>query len=240
MDWAKHVANLMRDHYKYRLRGKRADDPRVLMLEEAKTIYVPVPKAANSSTKLALCPTLGIDTATVTEVQKDPRLPMIRFSELADRIEQDWLLFTVVRDPWTRAYSAWRDKVIGQEARLRSLQAMGIQSGDDFETFLKALNRWPRLLLNDHFIPQADLLAAPLSTGRLKVLKSETIADRWPEISKQIVSRGAPAPAPIGHANQSGPRHSHHFTPSEAGLIRRLYARDFELFGYSPEPPNAN
>jgi hypothetical protein len=238
MNRLKHASNLFRDHYKHRVLGKRADDARVLLLEQARTVYVPIPKAANSSTKLALCPVLGIDPADVTEVQKDPRLPMVRFSTLADRIGPDWFVFTVVRDPWTRALSAFRDKVQRKGVQLRALQAMGLEPGDDFETFLAALNRWPRLLLNDHFIPQSDLLAPVTAVCDPLVIRSEDLPAAWGQVSDQLAAQGAPAPAAIGHQNVTGKQKNvPDFTPRAAQLIRRLYAEDFARLGYDDRPP---
>lgn len=238
MNHLKHASNLFRDHYKHRVLGKRADDARVLLLEHARTVYVPIPKAANSSTKLALCPVLGIDPGTVTEVQKDPRLPMVRFSEVASRISGDWFVFTVVRDPWTRALSAFRDKVQRKGVQLRSLQAMGLEPGDDFETFLAALNRWPRLLLNDHFIPQSDLLAPVMAVCKPLVIRSEDLPDAWTRVTEGLERQGAPSPAPIGHQNVTGAqRNVPEFTPRAVRLIRKLYAEDFDRLGYDAAPP---
>ncbi|MFV0244024.1 MAG: sulfotransferase family 2 domain-containing protein [Qingshengfaniella sp.] len=235
MDRWRHYTTLARARYRHHVLGKSETDPRVLLMDAARAVYVPVPKAANSSVKLALAPVLGVDPATITEVQKDPRLPMVRFSEIADRLTPDWFVFTVTRDPWTRSYSAWRDKVIRQEARLRALHAMGIQPGDDFETFLRVLSRWPRKMLNDHFIPQADLLEDPMAHGPVEIVKSEDLPKIWPQIADRIAANGVPRPAPIGVANQSGPRTRPDLSPAEQALIKALYADDFTTFGYSAE-----
>jgi hypothetical protein len=238
MNRLKHATNLIRDHYKHSVLGKRADDARVLLMEDARSVYVPIPKAANSSTKLALCPVLGIDPASVTEVQKDPRLPMPHFSDIASRIGPDWFVFTVVRDPWTRVLSAYRDKVQRKRVQLRALQAMGLEAGDSFETFLAALNRWPRRLLNDHFIPQSDLLAPVRASTRLLVLRSEDLPDAWAQIEDGLSRQGAPAPAAIGHQNVTGAQKNvPDFTPRAVDLIRRLYADDFAQLGYNSFPP---
>lgn len=238
MDRAKHAANLIRDRYKYHVLGKRADDARVLLLDDARVIYVPIPKAANSSTKLALCPVLGIDPADVEEVQKDPRLPMHRFSTLEPRIDDDWFVFSVVRNPWTRALSGYRDKVIRKNVQLRALQGMGIEPQDDFETFLAALARWPRKLLNDHFIPQSDLLTPIMAKTPVKIVRTEDLPEAWEEIRDRIIAQGATAPDGMGHMNVSGPRDLQpEFTPRAADLIRKLYAEDFRLLGYSDVPP---
>lgn len=237
MDRVRHYGTLLRATYRHRVLGKTEADPRALVLEPARTLYIPVPKAANSSARLALCPVLGIDPASVTEVQKDPRLPTARFSTLAAARDPDWFMFTIVRDPWTRAYSGWYDKVVRMGVQLRALQAMGLEPGDDFETYLAALARWPRRMLNDHFIPQADLLADPLATGRLTVLKSETIAEDWPGVADRIAATGAPRPDAVGHRNASGAGRAPAFSPRAQDLIRRLYANDFLTFGYDDTPP---
>ncbi|QDY71184.1 sulfotransferase family 2 domain-containing protein [Qingshengfaniella alkalisoli] len=239
MDRLKHAANLVRDHYKYHALGKRADDARVLVLEEARVIYVPIPKAANSSTKLALCPVLGIDPTSVNEVQQDPRLPMRHFSTVAPQIGPDWFVFTVVRDPWTRALSAYRDKVVRKGVQLRALKAMGLEPEDDFETYLAALARWPRKLLNDHFIPQSDLLAPIMAQTPVDIIRSEDLPIDWESVRQRIMAQRAPAPGQMGQLNVTGPAQAvPEFTPRASRLIRRLYADDFRLLGYSDQRPS--
>lgn len=239
MDRVKHFRNLVRFTYKHRVLGEHATDPRVLLLQAAQTVYVPVPKAANTSTKLALCASLGIDPKTVDQVQKDPRLRMVPFSTIASALSDDCFMFTVVRDPWTRIASAHRDKVVKQHAVLKSLQLMGIEAGESFETFLLALNRWPRKMLNDHFIPQSELLRQPLQIGRMNVYKSEELQDQWPQIASRIAERGAPRPGPIGHHNASGAQSYPEFSSRAQELILKLYDEDFSTFGYDRIPPTA-
>ena len=237
MDHLKHAANLIRDHYKHRVLGKRADDARVLVLEPARSVYVPIPKAANSSTKLALCPVLGIDPQSVREVQKDPRLPMRRFSEVAPSIGPDWFVFSVVRNPWTRVLSAYRDKMERKGVQLRALQAMGLEPGDDFETFLGALLRWPRLLLNDHFIPQSALLAPVTARCAPLIVKSEELPEAWGAVRERIAAQGAPLPDPVGRLNVTGDQPMPELSERARRMILRLYAEDFALLGYDRTPP---
>ncbi|QDY68762.1 sulfotransferase family 2 domain-containing protein [Qingshengfaniella alkalisoli] len=237
MDYPKHWSNLLREHWKFRVQGKTATDPKVMLIEQARALYVPVPKAANSSARRALAPSVGIDGASVGDVHKDTRLPIHKWSEIEPRLTEDWFFFTIVRNPFTRILSAYRDKVLDRKVQLKALRAMGMTADDSFETFLKACARWPRKLLNDHFIPQADLLSKPLATGRLTVLKSEDLPDGWSGICDRLETSGVPRPDLIGHTNRAMSQRDSGFSDAEIALIQKLYADDFKYFSYSDTPP---
>jgi hypothetical protein len=104
-------------------------------------------------------------------------------------------LFTIVRDPFERAYSAYNNKLVKHQTPFPALRVMGLEQHDSFSTFLKVMNAWPQHRLNDQFIPQRDLLAPVLAHSQLEIFRVETLATDWPVICDRIVGNGGTRPA---------------------------------------------
>jgi hypothetical protein len=223
--------------FKHRVKGESRTNPQTMTIAESRVLYVPIPKAANTSVRRALCPCLHLSIDSVQDVHKDERLPIKPWSEVASQISENSYLFTVVRNPYTRILSAYRDKVVRMNAKLISLQAMGIERTDNFDTFLTACARWPRKMLNDHFIPQSDLLAGPSATGILEYVKCEDLPAVWSQVADRIEAAGCPRPAQPLHENRNSFSACPEFSPKHVSIIQRLYREDFERFGYSIKPP---
>lgn len=237
MDYVRHYRNLGRAAFKHYVKGRSETDPQAMVIDDARALYIPIPKAANSSARRALSPSVHIPIGTVGDVHQDDRFPIWRWSDVCERVTADWYVFTVVRNPYTRIQSAYRDKMVKMGVKLLSLQTMGLEAGDSFNTFLAACARWPRKMLNDHFIPQTDLLSKPLATGNLHVVKSEDLPNAWSQVADRVAAAGAPRPAEFGHSNRSEGGPGLEFTPKQVALIRKLYRHDFDCFEYSEEPP---
>lgn len=216
-------------HY---VKGIDYTDTKAIVIESARVIYIPIPKAANSSVRKALCPTLGIDPATVTDVQGDPRIRTQPCSTALPLAGSDWFVFTIVRHPFDRAYSAWRNKLEDHIKPFKALKGMGLKRGDSFRTFLGVCNLWPRKMLNDHFVPQSDLLGAALARPDFKVYHMEDLAQSWSEICDRIEAQGGTRPLDIPHLNRAAKPTKADYTWSERRLMLRLYLRDFRALGY--------
>lgn len=204
---------------------------KALVIEGAKTVYIPIPKAANSSITLALYPTLNLATPPLQVMRQDKNLlyrPVVEALQLA---EPDWFIFSVVRDPISRSKSAYRNKVLMDDPIFRPCATMGILPTDDFETFVEKCSKWPRGYLNDHFQPQSVLLSRALKDHRFHLYKFETLKRDWNVICDQIESRSATRPDKLPHENSS----SHiPIKVSERALdiACRFYRKDFQVFGY--------
>ncbi|OSP54488.1 sulfotransferase family 2 domain-containing protein [Pseudoruegeria sp. SK021] len=236
MQHGKYQFNRLIDWKKAWIDGADLSDTKTVVLAQARTLYIPIPKAANSSVKRALYPTLGLEADPKIDVHRDRRIPTLPLSEALKLAEDDWFIFTIVRDPFDRSLSAWTDKVLRKRVEnQRSLRRMGLQPDDSHATLLSALRGWPPRLLNDHFMPQSMLSQRALATGRLSVFHFETLNTDWPEISRRITANGGPNPAPLPHLNTSRADYSTAFTPQETKLITAIYRNDLETFGYSTQ-----
>lgn len=217
-----------------RMMGRlRPYDAPVLVCQPIKTAFVPVPKAANSSIRVALLQAMGrhVDEHTcIHELTRKMLVPSVQFFSVP---REDWYIFTVVRDPGTRAKSAWRNKLIECDEVFHPLRRMGIDKKIDFPEFLDAIAAWPDWALNDHFKPQSLHLARPLQAPNLKIHKFERLSQVWPEVASELEVRGADRVPDLGRKNASKEAVQPYFDPELATLLRQIYGKDYDKFGYS-------
>lgn len=169
---------------------------------------------------------------------------------LSETLTSDlYFRFAVVRNPYSRIFSAWQSKLLLQEP----LQIgpylkcdffhYTIECANDiaaaFEGFLEhlAANEIP-FYWDDHWTPQVTLLRPDL-INYSKLAKIEDTS----ELGQALAERLGPKfvdPFAIRHTNESLiPYLPELVTDRSSELIRSLYAIDFETFGYSKQPPEA-
>lgn len=216
----------------HRFQGVEYTDTKAIVIPQAKTIYVPMPKAANSSARRALLPTLGIDPDSIEHIQLETKSLTEPCSTALPKAGPDWFVFTIVRHPYERAHSAWRNKLEEHDTPFKPLKSMGLERGDSFRTFLIACNLWPRKMLNDHFIPQTDLLQQAMKVPGFRIFQMEDLGTAWPEICDEIEARGGVRPSAMPHLNPTRKPIKLDFSASERMLLKRLYGRDFAPLGY--------
>lgn len=87
-----------------------------------------------------------------------------------------------------------------------------------------------------HFVPQHFFLSKPGMTevGVDMVGRLENLHDDWQQICDRL---GVKSTMPHLRNVQADRRHSYpdFHTPESKAVVRKLYARDFEVFGYDPE-----
>ncbi|MDF1605568.1 sulfotransferase family 2 domain-containing protein [Nocardioides sp. YIM 152315] len=142
--------------------------------------------------------------------------------------QRQYTAFGFVRNPFARLVSCWQDKVVG-EGRGTS-RPTGVEGGT-FEEFVTALETTDLLVTNRHVKPQT----ATLPLDRLAFLgRMERLQDDWERVCgllgvgdiplpRQNVSATPPEPVRIG--------------PGLGERIVRLYALDFQVFGYDTAVP---
>lgn len=210
-------------------------DTWTLLFPRYKIAYVPMPKAANSSIRSELLRLIGEDPIAVTKIQAFAGFDKRMFSECSHLFTPDWFVFTVVRSPYSRAASAYLDKVVSRDPPLKALRAMGLRQGDSFERFLRTIHLWPTSALNDHVMPQARLLSRPLKLSNLQVYRLEDLETEWPKIVENIEARSGIRLGSLERRNRaliSIPWQSL-INGKTALLIQRIYADDFHLFSYA-------
>jgi len=231
---AKAVANGTLDPY----------EGQAILLGEPKrpaVVYLPIPKAANTSIRTALKPCFGLEDEAIRNIHRDPRMVLTGIPVALDRAPSDALVFTVVRHPAERIRSAYRNKMgwfdrkrpLGLKPRFGNARRLGIPRGADFETFLSILAQSPTWAVDGHFKPQVDLLHHALRDSRLEIFKSETINQHWGGLATRIATHIPVGPeTELDTLNASTPV-SAPYSDAERRLIDLLFGADFEQFGYT-------
>lgn len=196
-------------------------------------VYLPIPKAANTSIRTALLSTITGEFDADARVHKDPRLPKLLQANALTACREDAFVFTVVRHPAQRVRSAYKNKIGKGKKVFGPARRVGIYRSDDFTTFLTKLASVPSMSLDSHFRPQTELLQIAMQDSRLQVYKMEDLGDCWQEIAANIeTATGATLPAELTKLNASGTKPQEPFTDEQINLINLLYGKDFETFGY--------
>ncbi|WP_172327399.1 sulfotransferase family 2 domain-containing protein [Mangrovicoccus sp. HB161399] len=148
--------------------------------------------------------------------------------------------FSFTRNPFTRVLSGYLDKLVASSwERSRHLPRLGLppDAMPDFPAFLRALASRPESARDIHFADQSRLLM--LGDVAYDFLGAfETFGGDFAEAKRRYYG-GAEEAAEAGpgrhHATGAGGKLAGHYGPAEIALVRKLYARDFELLGYSTE-----
>jgi hypothetical protein len=204
--------------------------------------YLPVPKVASSGIRdlfrTRMIPVLLGDQAASTgevkrEVEKRIRLSLDRRA-LADRCK-GLHTFTFVRNPFTRLYSCYRDKVVNAADRREKckLAPYGIHFGMDFEDFVRCVADIPDREADQHFRSQHSFVCCDDRIMADYVGKIERFEEDWrplearfglscPQRSKRV--SGTVIEAPLLPMNRA-----------VAEIAACRYSRDISLFGYADE-----
>jgi len=188
-----------------------------------------IPKSANSTVVTSLAKWRFNKTIPSRAAKKMFLPPSALTRSEVDNLEV-LFCFAVVRNPFTRVLSAYLDKVERKEQR----------RGNDssFEDFLAGLSGG-ELHSNAHWTPQADLLLLPLQNFDF-IGKVESLDQDLDKVRQQLLGGNDETdivPA-LSNATNANSKIDRYYTADCADTVRKLYARDFELFNYSTALPS--
>jgi hypothetical protein len=200
-----------------------------MMFPEFKVAYIPVPKAACTSIKTALLPLAGETVDLNFNVHKTNRFDVRPFSKCWE-ITPDWFVFTVVRHPVERALSAWRNKCHPKGTNLtHHMRKMGFRSGENLESFVETLSKWPARSMDEHVMPQSELLVHTRDWP-VQVFKFESLRSDWKTIVDEIRSRGGSIPTELSLRGASVRKEENSLHVIEQ--LNHIYKEDFVKFCY--------
>ncbi len=209
-----------------------ACDARGAVDVERRLFFNRVPKCANSTVAVRLVELRLRRIVPAREAKRSFARPSdLDANEVAEL--DDFFKFTVVRNPYARALSAYLNKIASGRKR-KYLQRAGIEAIDpSFRDFCTYLDHGG-LFENAHWAPQTSLMLLPVERFD-RIGKVETLS----EDLRAIFARIAPG-RPATSAERSGPAATHaesklaaHYDETSAAIVARLYRSDFETFGYS-------
>jgi len=149
----------------------------------------------------------------------------------------DVLRFTIVRNPYTRIVSAWRDKVYLCEPSVEDVYAavrgaapaMGRKHPIEFAEFVSYLESRITEAWDPHWQRQVDL-AFPKALAFTHVGKTEDL-----DATIGILRRHLKHPKPLRFRTQRRViKPAAHYSEDLAQRVHALYEEDFTLFGYDP------
>jgi hypothetical protein len=238
------------------------------VLPQYKAVYVAVSKAACTSLKWLVAELQGEDSERFHGVvspmvsrdmtihhrglfQRTPTLDSLSDEEL-DAIASDngWFVFSVVRHPSARFFSAWQSKMLLREPRyvekhkdeawFPRIPQTTADVVEDFERFTLAAARHPngRVMRNRHFMPQW-MEAAPERIAYTKVYDTSEIPVLLADFERHLRANGWDGDElRLRQTNETPLRPVHAaFSPSVCEALSSLRAGDLRAFGYDDVVP---
>jgi hypothetical protein len=204
-----------------------------MLSHDFRSIFVHVPKAAGQSIEMVFLKKLNLTwrerEVLLLRPNRDPakgppRLAHLYADEYVGRghISADdfagYFKFAVVRNPWARAVSEYKF----------SYQRRGIA----FEIFLsEVVGKGRGVVEQRHVDPQKRFLYGENGTLLVdRVLRYESLADEFAEVSRTIFGRAEPLP--VVNASRDPSSYRAFYNAAGRRLIAEVYGDDIETFGY--------
>ncbi|MCL5779298.1 sulfotransferase family protein [Limibaculum sp. FT325] len=201
--------------------------------------YLSIPKAANSSIKYALLPTVGLaDDSEINGVKAirlihDQSSGPFSFERKAQIIaDLPPLIFTCVRNTWARLLSCYQDKV--RKTLHGPFSIYGITSDYSFEDFLEIIAKVPDELAEIHFRSQLSLIH---HEGRFLpnlVLRAENLHKEWPILQSYFRSQNGIEISDLRILNRTANENRVTISRRAIEIISTRYKDEIKFFGFSP------
>ena len=204
----------------------------LLSPENSPVVYLPIPKAANTSIRTAMLKCSDEPPTGPVSVHHDPRLYKEPQHIALRSAAADAFVFSVVRHPANRIRSAFHNKIGVLKKAFGLADRIGVSRFDSFDTFLEKVASVPSYSLDSHFRPQSEILSFGLKDSRLKIFRMEELHDHWPEIASRLSNATGKPLIELGHHNASKQNEDQPFTDRQKRLIQLIYAEDFRVLDY--------
>ncbi|HVZ91621.1 MAG TPA: sulfotransferase family protein [Rhizomicrobium sp.] len=213
--------------------------------EKHRYIYVETPKVACSSIKLTLQRIELNDRAYAPDdIHKRADSPLLAARARPRRFlralrSSAYFRFCFVRNPYGRILSAYLDKLVRSEReRPQSLASLGLapEARPSFLDFLELLADAEPSRFDVHWARQVDLLTPHLIAYDF-IGRFESFDADFSTVLRRI-GRGPDWIADARrHRTDASAQMDRWIGPPERALIERIYAADFDAYGYSRELP---
>ena len=199
---------------------------RIVVWKRCKAVYIRVPKSANTSLRHSL----GDGR------ERRACLALLR------RRYRNHLVFSFVRNPWSRLVSTYRHKILTAPISDRNYLngvhrgfvkwSFPFRAGMPFEEFAEFVCARPDAKVEKHLKSQSHFLVhhgllVPAYLGRL-----ESIAHDWDELCRILGVTGEL----VRYNRADGPPYPTYYSPRLVNLVGDRYREDIERFGYQYEP----
>ena len=216
----------------------RREKPQIWLLEKERIGYIQIPKVATRSIQHALVRHLisdpaikdsAIDKKLIKTIEPQHSTHM-SLGRIRRDIKDSYFLFSFVRNPVTRIYSCYKNKVLDQRkpGGRNILSNHGIHPEMDFPAFVDTIIQIPDRKIDRHLRSLAWFLSDEEGLVVDYVGKLETFSDDWEPLRSKY---GLQIPA---HRNKSSSACKMSAVCSKITIEKIIdrYTRDIELFGY--------
>lgn len=237
----------------------------LVVIPDFKVAYFAIPKAGNTTIKLALAQLMGLDeshfeqsdwphSSAALGVHNQQLAPWPKPSEIPAALKaitnelDDWFVFTVVRDPLWRLVSAWELLILLEDPHLKVMGRwtadMTVATRREPFAIAKAFQEFAsssqlKFLADEdaHFIPQTKLLAgAPFAPDVFRLERLEVLEQA---LDVHFSALGMQGPR-ISCVNESlVPRSLFDIGGLNTSLVHSIYAGDYTQLGYTPDYSSA-
>jgi hypothetical protein len=206
---------------------------KVALFPRFRLAYNRIQKNANSTAMVALH-ALEIGGFETADGSKDSALHLDKAPLRALSDLEDYMWFVIVRDPYTRTLSAFRDK-FGRDKFKQKFRAFDL-TADGFVDFLRWLEAG-NLNANRHWDLQTRSMVLPLSRYS-KVMRFEAFPAGFPVLLRELdpavtseqISRFYDEGTQF--RTDSSALERQFYTPEARRLVSRIFASDFDVLGY--------
>ena len=190
-------------------------------------IFIHIPKSAGTSIKNVLnMPSAG-------------HVAWVYYAFNYPKIWQQYISFSVVRNPWDRIVSAYHFAKMKEShwhtARLGPPMDYELLSNKSFEECLTILYRERDRLKSESWVEQTHWIARPTSMGGKvmvdRVLRFENLDPEFRELCAEIGID--PKTLPKMNRSDRTRDYQQYYDDTTRKLVELLYASDIETFGYS-------
>jgi hypothetical protein len=211
-----------------------------VLLEDAKAIYLYIPKVACSTMKLICAQYLNIapkGQQDLAESIHEAAFPYVKRYRMR-RHYREYFKFAFVRNPWDRLVSCYKDKLcdaagqyVDHENRFTDyLTTTGRYKEDmTFDEFVSLVASIPDRRAEGHFRSQVALLSDSRGLIPLdRIARFEHLEDEFSYISARLGLNGS-----LPHLRTTGKRHyREYYSQATRELVRQRYQADIETFSY--------
>lgn len=222
------------------LRNRR----RVLIIEDLRVGYIPIYKVASTSLRNLFCrrqakhilpDRAGRKLSVAEKRQVENCIRKSVSVRQTRRLRRRYFLFAFVRNPVTRLYSCYLDKVVraGRHGKQNAMQRYGVSHDMDFESFARHIARIPDQDSDRHFRSQHFKIYHQGQCLVDFVGNFENMGAHW-----QILSEKTGLEKPPGSYRHTGAGNRLKELPlslEAAEQISRRYSTDIDLLGYRQE-----
>lgn len=206
---------------RYRLMGLRGRGIYSHFADDCRCIFIHIPKAAGTSVALSL---FG---------QGSRHVPWFEYKKANAGKFKGYFKFTFVRNPWDRLASSYFFlRKGGMDPQDAAWAEINLRQFNDFGSFVRGWVNEENVQTWVHFLPQCYFICD--SDGKVMmdfVGRMENMENDFAYVAERLGCNKK-----LAKVNAGNNRHySSHYDEETQEIVRRVYARDIELFGYSFE-----